>query len=246
MLDLTGKIAIVTGASRGIGRAIANTLASRGAIVVAAARGENAAATVAGIREAGRQAEVGSVDVTDVASVDALVAGVLERHQRVDILVNNAGITRDQLMLRMKRDDWDQVLSTNLTAAFTCVQAVLKPMIKQRGGRIISISSVVGQMGNAGQVNYAASKAGLIGFSKALAREVASRQITVNVVTPGLVDTDMTKAITDKAQADWASAIPLGRLGTTEEVAAAVCFLASDEAAYITGQVLAVNGGMYM
>ncbi|HVG70429.1 MAG TPA: 3-oxoacyl-ACP reductase FabG [Vicinamibacterales bacterium] len=246
MLDLTGKIAIVTGASRGIGRAIANTLASRGAIVVAAARGENAAATVAGIREAGRQAEVGSVDVTDVASVDALVAGVLERHQRVDILVNNAGITRDQLMLRMKRDEWDQVLSTNLTAAFTCVQAVLKPMIKQRGGRIISISSVVGQMGNAGQVNYAASKAGLIGFSKALAREVASRQITVNVVTPGLVDTDMTKAITGKAQADWASAIPLGRLGTTEEVAAAVCFLASDEAAYITGQVLAVNGGMYM
>ena len=246
MLDLTGKIAIVTGASRGIGRAIANTLASRGAIVVAAARGENAAATVAGIREAGRQAEVGSVDVTDVASVDALVAGVLERHQRVDILVNNAGIARDQLMLRMKRDEWDQVLSTNLTAAFTCVQAVLKPMIKQRGGRIISIGSVVGQMGNAGQVNYAASKAGLIGFSKALAREVASRQITVNVVTPGLVDTDMTKAITGKAQADWASAIPLGRLGTTEEVAAAVCFLASDEAAYITGQVLAVNGGMYM
>jgi 3-oxoacyl-[acyl-carrier protein] reductase len=246
MLDLTGKIAIVTGASRGIGRAIANTLASRGAIVVAAARAENAAATVAGIREAGRQAEVGSVDVTDVASVDALVAGVLERHLRVDILVNNAGITRDQLMLRMKRDEWDQVLSTNLTAAFTCVQAVLKPMIKQRGGRIISISSVVGQMGNAGQVNYAASKAGLIGFSKALAREVASRQITVNVVTPGLVDTDMTKAITGKAQADWASAIPLGRLGTTEEVAAAVCFLASDEAAYITGQVLAVNGGMYM
>jgi 3-oxoacyl-[acyl-carrier protein] reductase len=246
MLDLAGKIAIVTGASRGIGRAIAHTLAARGAVVVAAARGENAAATVAAIREAGRQAEVGSVDVTDAASVDALVAGVLARHQRIDILVNNAGITRDQLTLRMKRDDWDQVLSTNLTAAFTCVQAVLKPMIKQRRGRIISISSVVGQMGNAGQVNYAASKAGLIGFSKALAREVASRNITVNVVTPGLVDTDMTKAITDKAQADWASAIPLGRLGTAEEVAAAVCFLASDEAAYITGHVLAVNGGMYM
>jgi 3-oxoacyl-[acyl-carrier protein] reductase len=246
MLDLAGKIAIVTGASRGIGRAIAHTLAARGAVVVAAARGENAAATVAEIRDAGRQAEIGSVDVTDAASVEALVAGVLERHQRIDILVNNAGITRDQLMLRMKRDDWDQVLSTNLTAAFTCVHAVLKPMIKQRGGRIISISSVVGQMGNAGQVNYAASKAGLIGFSKALAREVASRNITVNVVAPGLVDTDMTKAITDKAQADWASAIPLGRLGTAEEVAAAVCFLASDEAAYITGHVLAVNGGMYM
>ena len=175
-----------------------------------------------------------------------MVAAALERHGRIDILVNNAGITRDQLMLRMKRDDWDQVIATNLTAAFTCVQAVLKPMVKQRGGRIISISSVVGQMGNAGQANYAASKAGLIGFSKALAREVASRNITVNVVTPGLVETDMTKAITDKAQADWASAIPLGRLGTADEVAAAVCFLASDEAAYITGHVLAVNGGMYM
>ena len=149
-------------------------------------------------------------------------------------------------MLRMKREDWDAVIATNLTAAFALTQAALKPMIRQRGGRIISISSVVGQMGNAGQVNYAASKAGLIGFSKALAREVASRSITVNVVTPGLVDTDMTKAITDKAQADWASAIPLGRLGTAEEVAAAVCFLASDEAAYITGHVLAVNGGMYM
>jgi 3-oxoacyl-[acyl-carrier protein] reductase len=246
MLDLAGKTAIVTGASRGIGRAIAHTLAARGAVVVAAARSDNAASTVAEIREAGWQAEVGSVDVTDAASVDALIAGVLERHGRIDILVNNAGITHDQLMLRMKRDDWDQVLSTNLTAAFTCVQAVLKPMIKQRAGRIISIGSVVGQMGNAGQVNYAASKAGLIGLSKALAREVASRNITVNIVAPGLVDTDMTKAITEKAQADWASAIPLGRLGTAEEVAAAVCFLASDEAAYITGQVLAVNGGMYM
>jgi 3-oxoacyl-[acyl-carrier protein] reductase len=246
MLDLTGKIAIVTGASRGIGRAIAHTLAARGALVVAAARGENAAGTVAEIGAAGNQAEVASMDVTDTGSVDAMVAAVLARHGRVDILVNNAGITRDQLMLRMKRDDWDQVISTNLTSAFTCVQAVLKPMIKQRAGRIISISSVVGQMGNAGQVNYAASKAGLIGFSKALAREVASRNITVNVVTPGLVETDMTKAITEKAQADWASAIPLGRLGTLNEVAAAVCFLASDEAAYITGHVLAVNGGMYM
>jgi len=246
MLDLTGKIAIVTGASRGIGRAIAHTLAARGALVVAAARGENAAGTVAEIGAAGKQAEVASVDVTDTASVDAMVAGVLERHGRIDVLVNNAGIARDQLMLRMKRDDWDQVIGTNLTSAFTCVQAVLKPMIKQRAGRIISISSVVGEMGNAGQVNYAASKAGLIGFSKALAREVASRNITVNVVTPGLIETDMTKAITDKAQADWASAIPLGRLGTANDVAAAVCFLASDEAAYITGHVLAVNGGMYM
>jgi 3-oxoacyl-[acyl-carrier protein] reductase len=246
MLELTGKIAIVTGASRGIGRAIALMLASRGAIVVGAARGENAAGTAADIRAAGGQADVASIDVNDPASVDAMVATTLERHGRVDILVNNAGITRDQLMLRMKRDDWDQVIATNLTSAFTCVQAVLKPMIKQRAGRIISISSVVGEMGNAGQANYAASKAGLIGFSKALAREVASRNVTVNVVTPGLIESDMTRAITEKAQTEWAAAIPLGRLGTANDVAAAVCFLASDEAAYITGQVLAVNGGMYM
>jgi 3-oxoacyl-[acyl-carrier protein] reductase len=246
MLDFNGKVAIVTGASRGIGRAIAEMLASRGAHVVAAARGDNTADTVAAIVGAGGRAEGAAVDVNDAASVAAMVSGTLERHARIDILVNNAGIARDQLMLRMKRDDWDQVIATNLTSAFTCVQAVLKPMIKQRGGRIISISSVVGQMGNAGQVNYAASKAGLIGFSKAMAREVASRNITVNVVTPGLIETDMTKAISDKAQGDWASAIPLGRLGAPRDVAAAVCFLASDEAAYITGQVLAVNGGMYM
>ena len=210
-------------------------------------RGDERGATPsAAIHAAGGKAEPASVDVTDAASVDALVAATLERHGRIDILVNNAGIARDQLMLRMKRDDWDQVIATNLTAAFTCVQAVLKPMVKQRAGRIISISSVVGQMGNAGQANYAASKAGLIGFSKALAREVASRNITVNVVAPGLIETDMTRAITEKAQGDWASQIPLGRLGTPDDVAAAVCFLASDEASYITGQVLAVNGGMYM
>jgi 3-oxoacyl-[acyl-carrier protein] reductase len=246
MLDLSGKIAIVTGASRGIGQSIAQLLAARGAHVVAAARGENAAGTVAAIQGASGRADLGSVDVTDAASVEALVATTLERHGRIDVLVNNAGITRDQLMLRMKRDDWDQVIATNLTAAFVCVQAVLKPMVKQRSGRIVSIGSVVGEMGNAGQVNYAASKAGLIGLSKALAREVASRNITVNVVTPGLIQTDMTKSITEKAQADWASAIPMGRLGAPQDVAAAVCFLASDEAAYITGQVLAVNGGMYM
>ncbi|HXH24983.1 MAG TPA: 3-oxoacyl-ACP reductase FabG, partial [Vicinamibacterales bacterium] len=196
--------------------------------------------------EAGGQAEVAAVDVTDTSAVDAMVAGVLERCGRIDILVNNAGIARDQLMLRMRRDDWEQVIATNLTAAFTCTQAVLRPMIRQRAGRIVSISSVVGQTGNAGQANYAASKAGLIGFSKAVAREVASRNITVNVVTPGLIETDMTRAIADKAHADWAAQIPLGRLGTPRDVAAAVCFLASDEASYITGQVLAVNGGMYM
>ena len=246
MIDLSGRVAIVTGASRGIGRTVAALLASRGAHVVAAARGDHAASTVAEIHGAGKQAEVASLEVTDAGSIDAMIAAVLERHGRIDILVNNAGITRDQLMLRMKRDDWDQVIATNLTSAFVCSQAVLKPMLKQRSGRIVSISSVVGQTGNAGQANYAASKAGLIGFSKALARELASRSITVNVVAPGLIETDMTKALTEKAQVDWAAQVPLGRLGTTADVAAAVCFLASDEASYITGQVLAVNGGMYM
>jgi len=246
MFDLSGKVVIVTGASRGIGRGVAVLLASRGACVVATARGENAADTVSRIQGAGHRAEVASLEVTDAASIDALIAGVLERHGRIDVLVNNAGITRDQLMLRMKRDDWDHVIATNLTASFALSQAAIKPMLKQRSGRIINISSVVGQTGNAGQANYAASKAGLIGFSKALARELASRNITVNVVAPGLIETDMTKAITDKAHGDWTSQIPLGRLGTTADVAAAVCFLASDEASYITGQVLAVNGGMYM
>jgi 3-oxoacyl-[acyl-carrier protein] reductase len=246
MFDLNGKIAIVTGASRGIGRSIAEMLAGQGAHVVAAARGHNASVTADGIKEAGGKADEATLDVTDAASVDALVSAVLERHGRVDILVNNAGIARDQLMLRMKREDWDAVIETNLTSAFSCVQAVLKPMIRQRAGRIVSISSVVGQMGNAGQTNYAASKAGLIGFAKALAREVASRGITVNVIAPGMVDTDMTRAVNDKAQVDWAAQIPLGRLGTADEVAAAACYLASDEASYITGHVLAVNGGMYM
>ena len=245
MLNLSGKVALVTGASRGIGAAIAKTLAAQGAFVVAAARGHNADSTVAEITGGGGKAEAASFDVTDPATVEVVVSGALARHGRVDILVNNAGITRDQLMMRMKRDEWDSVIATNLTAAFTCIQAVLRPMIKQRGGRIITISSVVGQMGNAGQVNYAASKAGLIGMAKALAREVASRGITVNVVAPGLIDTDMTRALAASASASWESMIPLGRLGTPEDVANAVCFLASDEAAYITGQVVAVNGGMY-
>lgn len=246
MLDLRGKTAIVTGASRGIGRAIAESLARCGAFVFAGARESNAAETVAAIRAAGHDAELVSVDVTDTASVDRMVAAVLEQRGRIDILVNNAGIARDQLMLRMKRDDWDQVIATNLTAAFSCVQAVSKPMIKQRGGRIVSVTSVVGQTGNAGQANYAASKAGLIGFTKAIARELASRNITVNAVAPGFVETDMTKAIAEKASGDWMAQIPLGRIGQPADVAAAVCFLASDEASYITGQVIAVNGGMYM
>jgi 3-oxoacyl-[acyl-carrier protein] reductase len=244
-LDLTGRVAIVTGASRGIGRAVARTLASAGASVVAGARGENAAEVVKEITEAGGKALAVTLDVTDEASIAAAVASASSAFGKVDILINNAGITRDTLMLRMKRDDWDAVIATNLTGAFTCTQAVLKGMIKQRYGRIVTISSVVGQSGNAGQANYAASKAGLIGFSKALAREVASRNITVNVVAPGLIDTDMTRAITDAAQQDWAASIPLGRLGTPDDIAAAVCFLASDAASYITGHVLAVNGGMY-
>jgi 3-oxoacyl-[acyl-carrier protein] reductase len=246
MGGVSGRVALVTGASRGIGRAIALALAAGGASVVAAARGDHAGAVADEIRASGGQAESATVDVTDAAGVEATVAQAIARFGRIDILVNNAGITRDQLMLRMKRDDWDAVVATNLTAAFTTVQAVLKPMIKQRYGRIVNITSVVGQAGNAGQANYAASKAGLIGFSKAVALEVASRNVTVNAVAPGLIDTDMTRAITAGAQADWAERIPQKRLGTAEEVAAAVMFLASDEASYITGHVLAVNGGMYM
>jgi 3-oxoacyl-[acyl-carrier protein] reductase len=246
MIDLTGRVALVTGASRGIGRAIAAKLAAQGAIVVAAARERNAAATVDEITAAGGKAEVASVDVSDAAAIEALVAGTLAAHGRIDILVNNAGIAKDQLMLRMKREDWDAVIATNLTAAFALTQAVLKPMIRQKSGRIVCISSVVGQSGNAGQANYAASKAGLIGFAKAVAQEVASRNITVNVVAPGLIETDMTRAITGDAREEWAAKIPLKRLGTPEDIAAAVCFLASPEASYITGHVLAVNGGMYM
>jgi 3-oxoacyl-[acyl-carrier protein] reductase len=246
MFDLANRIALVTGASRGIGRAIAEMLAAQGAMVVAAARADNAAGTVAAITAAGGRAELASVDVTDAAALEALPGSIIEHHGRLDILVSNAGITRDGLLMRMKRDDWDTVIATNLTATFTLAQAAMRPMLKQRGGRIISISSVVGQMGNAGQANYAASKAGLIGFSKALAREVASRGITVNVIAPGMIETDMTRAISEKAQVDWAAQIPLGRLGSAADVASAACFLASDEAAYITGHVLAVNGGMYM
>ena len=246
MMDLTGRIALVTGASRGIGKAIAGRLAARGAHVVAAARGENAKAVAEEIATGGGLGEFISLDVTEAGAGEAAVADVVKRHGRIDILVNNAGIAKDQLMLRMKRDDWDAVIGTNLTAAFVLTQAVLKPMLKQRAGRIVSISSVVGQGGNAGQANYAASKAGIIGFSKAVALEVASRGITVNVVAPGLIETDMTRAITESAHEEWASKIPLKRLGTPDDIAAAVCFLASDEASYITGQVLAVNGGMYM
>ncbi len=246
MFDLTGKIAIVTGASRGIGRAISLALARQGATVmltdILADAVEQAARELAAT---GAKTDFATLNVTSGESAQQVVDQVVQRHGRVDILVNNAGIARDQLLMRMKREDWDLVLSINLTGAFNCSQAVLRPMMKQRSGRIISISSVVGQMGNAGQTNYAASKAGIIGFSKALARELAARNITVNVVAPGLIDTDMTRALSDGVRAEWAAKVPLGRLGTPDDIASAVCFLASDEAAYITGQVLAVNGGMY-
>ncbi len=218
MIALTDRVAIVTGASRGIGRAIALALARQGARVVAAARGDHAAPVAAEIAASGGQAIAQSVEVTDSASVAAMVAQANDRYGRVDVLVNNAGITRDQLLMRMKADDWDVVLATNLTAAFACVQAVLRPMVKQRSGRIIAISSVVGQAGNPGQANYAASKAGLIGFSKALALEVASRGITVNVVAPGLIETDMTRALPEETRKAWAEKVPLGRLGTPEDL----------------------------
>jgi 3-oxoacyl-[acyl-carrier protein] reductase len=246
MIDLSERIALVTGASRGIGRTIATRLAAQGALVVAAARAEHAQPVAAEIAAAGGRAEAIALDVTASGAAEQAVKGIVERHGRIDVLVNNAGITRDQLMLRMKREDWDAVLATNLTAAFAITQAALKPMIRQKSGRIVCISSVVGQSGNAGQANYAASKAGLIGFAKSVALEVASRGITVNVVAPGLIETDMTRAIADAVREQWASRIPLGRLGTPDDVAAAVCFLASGEASYITGQVVAVNGGMYM
>jgi 3-oxoacyl-[acyl-carrier protein] reductase len=246
MFDLTNKVALVTGASRGIGRAIAARLAAQGAIVVCAARGDNATPAAGEIVAAGGKAEAITLDVTDDAAVARAPGDIVERHGRLDIVVSNAGVTRDQLLLRMKRDDWDAVIATNLTATFALAQAAIRPMLKQRGGRIIAVGSIVGKVGNAGQANYAASKAGLIGFAKSLAREVASRGITVNVIAPGMIDTDMTRAISEKAHVDWAAQIPLGRLGTPDDVAAAACYLASDEAAYITGHVLAVNGGMNM
>jgi len=244
-LDLNGRVALVSGASRGIGRAVALALAGSGATVVAAARGDHASATVDAIVAAGGRARAASLDLTDAASIDVVVRQTIEEHGRIDILVNNAGITRDQLMLRMKREDWDAVIATNLTGAYLCSQAVLKGMVRQRYGRIVCISSVVGQTGNAGQANYAASKAGLIGLAKSLAREVASRHITVNVVAPGFIDTDMTRAVSETVQQEWIKTIPVGRLGTPEDIAQAVCFLASEGASYITGHVLAVNGGMY-
>jgi len=244
---LEGKVALVTGASRGIGRAVAQALAAEGASVVLGARdAARLQEVVAAIAAAGGKAEALTLDVASAESVAAGFEKLLAVHGRLDLLVNNAGITRDTLLLRMKPEQWSEVLDTNLTGAFLCTQAALKPMLKQRAGRIVNISSVVGLTGNAGQTNYAASKAGLIGFTKAVAREVASRSITVNAVAPGFIETDMTAAMTDKARDSMTAAIPLGRVGSPEDVAGAVCFLASDAAAYVTGQVLAVDGGFHM
>tara|TARA_B100001123_G_scaffold58134_1_gene62500 strand:+ start:4354 stop:5094 length:741 start_codon:yes stop_codon:yes gene_type:complete len=244
--SLSGRVAFITGASRGIGKAIAERCASAGAIVVACARVDHAQAVVETIVASGGAAVAQTLDVTDQESVNNAVNEVLNRYGHIDIVVNNAGIVRDQLLMRMKSEDWDKVLATNLTAAFRCSQAVLRPMLKRRYGRIINISSIVGQSGSSGQTNYAASKEGLVGFTRSLAREVAARGITVNVVSPGMIETDMTAALSVSTREALATQIPIGRFGTTKDVAGAVCFLASDEAAYITGQVLSVNGGMYM
>ena len=247
MASLQGRIALVTGASQGIGRACAVELARAGATVVLAARNEvKLAEAVAEIEAAGGQAVAIPLDVASEESIKACAKSVLERFGKVEILVNNAGITRDGLAMAMKRADWDAVLGTNLTGAFLLTQAVLRPMLKNRWGRIINVSSVVGRTGQAGQVNYAASKAGLIGLTRSLAREVASRGITVNAVAPGYIETAMTAVLDEKVRAAMMAEIPLGRAGTDVEIAQSVAFLASDAAGYITGQVLDVNGGMFM
>ena len=245
---LTGKIAVVTGGSRGIGRAICEKLAAQGADIAFSYAGNTAAAEEAaaacraqGVRVLAVQADVGSGE-----AVNAFFDTVLREFGRVDILVNNAGITRDNLVMRMKEADFDQVIETNLKGTFLCMKAVARPLMKQRGGRIVNLSSVVALRGNAGQVNYCASKAGVIGMTKAMAKELAGRGVTVNAVAPGFIETDMTAKLSEDIKTSMAAQIPMVRMGRAEDVANAVAFLASDEAAYVTGQVLAVDGGMAM
>jgi 3-oxoacyl-[acyl-carrier protein] reductase len=247
-LDLKDKIALVTGGSRGIGRAIATTLADAGATVVVNYKGNQTAAdeVVRSIAAADGQATATQADISKPEDVERLFKDVLERYGKLDILVNNAGITRDTLLLRMKEDDFDAVLQTNLRGVYLCTKAALRPMTKARGGRIINITSVVGLMGNAGQSNYAAAKAGIIGFTKSAAREMASRNITINAVAPGYIETELTGVLSESMRAAILENIPLGRLGMPQDVANLVCFLASDAAAYITGQTLTVDGGMVM
>ena len=247
MFSLKDKVALVTGASQGIGRATALAIAEAGAKVAAAARNEEKLASlVSEIAGKGGEALAVKMDVADLEQVKAGFKQVLEKFGRLDILVNNAAITRDGLAMRMKLDDWDAVMRTNLTGAHLCIQQALPVMMKARSGRVINISSVVAEMGNAGQANYVAAKAGLIGLTKAIAMEIASRNITVNAVAPGFVETPMTDVLPDKVKEDLKTRIPLGRMGSPRDVAAAIVFLASEEAAYITGHVLDVNGGMYL
>ncbi len=242
-----GRVALVTGASQGIGHACALALAREGVSVAVAARNqEKLDALVGAITASGGKAAAFVMDVADEEQVKSAIKAVLAQFGKIDILVNNAGITRDQLVLRMKRADWDSVLNTNLTSAFLCIQQVIPSMLKQRWGRIINVTSVFGQMGQSGQANYAASKAGLIGLTMAMAREVASRNITCNAVAPGFIDTNMTAVLSEEFKQTAVKSIPLGRVGCPEDVASAVRFLASDEAGYITGHVLNVNGGLLM
>ena len=248
MIDLTGKSALVTGGSRGIGRAIALRLATQGADVAFSYKGNAAAAgeTVAALESLGRRALAVQADVSDVAAAETVVKATIAAFGKVDILVNNAGITRDDLIMRMSEDAWREVLETNLFGAFWMIKAVTRPMLKARAGRIINMTSVSGQAGQTGQANYSAAKAGLIGLTKATARELASRGITCNAVAPGFVLTELTEGLPDALKDEITSRTPLGRFGTTQEIADAVAFLVSDEAAYITGQVLAVDGGLVM
>ena len=247
MFDLSGKVALVTGASRGIGCSIAKTLAQNGAHVVCVSRNVSDVQSVADeITAAGGTATAVVCDISDSDNVTKLIRETVGTHNHLDILVNNAGVTRDNLLMRMSEDDWNTVLNLNLKAAFIAIKAAARTMIKQRKGRIINISSVVGMIGNAGQVNYAASKAGLIGLTKSTARELAIRGITANCIAPGYVATDMTNELGDEVQQSLNEKIPLGRIGQVEDIAYAVAFLASDEAEYITGQTLAVDGGMVM
>jgi 3-oxoacyl-[acyl-carrier protein] reductase len=246
-MKLDGRVALVTGASQGIGYACALALARQGATVAAVARNQaKLDELVAVIASAGGKSAAFVMDVTDEEQVKSGIKAALAQFGKIDILVNNAGITRDQLVMRMKRADWDAVLNTNLTSAYLCIQQVIGSMLKQRWGRIVNITSVFGQMGQAGQANYAASKAGLIGLTMAMAREVASRNVTCNAVAPGFIETSMTAVLREEFRQSAVKSIPLGRVGSPEDVAAAVGFLASDEASYITGHVLNVNGGLLM
>lgn len=244
MQNFENKVALVTGASRGIGKAIAETLASQGAKVIGTATSDKGAAAIS--EYLGSSGEGLALDVTDSESLQQTIKDIEKKYGSIDILVNNAGITRDNLMMRMKDDEWDAVLNTNLSAVFKVCKAVVRGMMKRRNGRIINISSVVGTTGNPGQVNYCAAKAGLVGFSKAMAKEVAARGITVNCVAPGFIDTDMTKSLNDEQKQAIFDNIPAARLGEPREIAAAVAFLASEGAAYITGETIHVNGGMAM